>query len=282
MLVLREQSFIMSDSCKTKYPIVMVHGMGFRDMKYISYWGRIPKVLKENGAEIYFGNQDSNAPIEYNAQVIKNTIESILIKTDVEKVNIIAHSKGGLDARYMISTLGMEDKVASLSTISTPHNGSITVGKLLKFPDFLVRWGSKVTDIWFKLLGDKNPDTYKVIRQFTTAEAVKFNEFNRDSEKVYYQSFAFVMKNAFSDIFMFIPYLVVKFFEGENDGLLSPRSVKWTNFRGVFRGNSGRGISHCDEVDLRRRRLSAKRGSGISDITKFYKSLVEELKSFGY
>lgn len=40
------------------------------------------------------------------------------------KVNIIAHSMGGLDARYMISALGGANRVASLTTISTPHTGS--------------------------------------------------------------------------------------------------------------------------------------------------------------
>ena len=272
----------MGDSCKTLYPVVMIHGMGFRDMKYINYWGRIPKALEENGAEIYFGNQDSNATIENNALNIRKTINDVLNKTGAEKVNIIAHSKGGLDARYMISRLDMADKVASLSTMSTPHNGSETVDRLLKIPDFLLRIGSCITDIWFSILGDKNPETYKVIHQFTTAEAKKFNLLCPDSDNVYYQSFAFVMKNAFSDTFMFIPYLTVRFFEGENDGLLSPKSAMWTNFRGVFKGNGRRGISHCDEVDLRRHKLSSKSGNDISDITDFYINVVKELKLMGY
>ena len=41
-----------------------------------------------------------------------------------EPVNLIAHSMGGLDARYLISRLGMADQVRSLTTISTPHRGS--------------------------------------------------------------------------------------------------------------------------------------------------------------
>lgn len=32
-----------------KYPILLVHGMGFRDDRKIGYWGRIPDVLKNNG-----------------------------------------------------------------------------------------------------------------------------------------------------------------------------------------------------------------------------------------
>src|SRR5204863_998767 len=40
------------------------------------------------------------------------------------RVIIIAHSMGGLDARYMISRLRMADRVAALITVSTPHRGS--------------------------------------------------------------------------------------------------------------------------------------------------------------
>ena len=41
-----------------------------------------------------------------------------------DRVVIIAHSMGGLDARYMISRLGMDDRVTALVTITTPHRGS--------------------------------------------------------------------------------------------------------------------------------------------------------------
>ena len=90
------------------------------------------------------------------------------------------------------------------------------------------------------------------------------------------------MKNPLSDFLMFLPNIIVSLFEGENDGLLAPRATKWTNFRGIYRGNSKRGISHLDEVDLRRYKLSSQRGDGISDITDFYKSVVENLKEMGY
>ncbi len=38
-------------------------------------------------------------------------------------VNIVAHSMGGLDARYLISHMSFS-RVASLTTIATPHRGS--------------------------------------------------------------------------------------------------------------------------------------------------------------
>ena len=49
--------------CDTRYPILMVHGVFFRDYKFPNYWGRIPKELKTNGARIYFGNQQSASSV---------------------------------------------------------------------------------------------------------------------------------------------------------------------------------------------------------------------------
>ena len=133
-----------------------------------------------------------------------------------------------------------------------------------------------------RLLGDKKPDTYAAVQSFTTAYAKRFNEENPDRKGIYYQSYGFVMKNAFSDFFLAWTYPVVYFFEGENDGLLAPRAVKWTNFRGIYRGNSNRGISHCDQVDLRRRRLTRKQGEGVSDMVDFYVGVVRELEEMGF
>lgn len=271
----------MSDN-KLKYPLLLVHGMGFRDRKRLNYWGRIPSRLQKMGAEIFYGNQDSNASIETNALFLKNRIEEILAQTGSEKVNIIAHSKGGLDCRYAITALGMEDNVASLTTISTPHNGSKTVDLLLKLPDCLVRLAGGITDVFYKILGDKKPSSYEVFHSFTTKNAMEFNKNVPDSAKVYYQSYAFVMKNPTSDIFMWFPNFVVNIIEGQNDGLLTPEATRWTNFKGIYKGNGNRGISHCDQVDMRRHRLTKKQGSDLSDICTLYETIVSDLTNMGF
>lgn len=265
-----------------KYPILMVHGMGFRDRKLFCYWGRIPKVLRSLGAQVYFGGQDSNGSLEDNAQWVAKRIDDILAETGAEKVNIIAHSKGGLESRYLISTLGYGNRVVSLTTISTPHHGSKTVDLLMKTPQWLVRAAAFCVDLWFGLLGDKRPRTYRAICLFKTDVAEAFNRENPDDPRVYYQSYAFAMKNPFSDLTMFLPSLVVGMIEGENDGLLTPEAVQWGEFQGVFRGNGRRGISHADEVDLRRRPLSRKKGEGISDITDLYQNITRDLIRRGY
>ena len=264
-----------------QYPILLVHGMGFRDDRRLCYWGRIPARLRALGCQVFFGEQDSNASVETNGAHLSARIDAILSQTGADKVHIIAHSKGGLDSRYAISSLRMGDRVASLTTISTPHHGSLALDKLLvPIPSALVRFGCSLTDCWFRLLGDKRPETYRAIRLFTTQGAADFNVQNPDHPGVMYQSYAFVMKNCLSDVFMWLPNLVVRLLEDENDGLVVPDSAKWGDFQGVFRGVGNRGISHCDEIDMRRMRLSRKNGDGVSDILALYEGIVRDLQAY--
>lgn len=263
----------------TLYPILLVHGMGFRDRRRLCYWGRIPRVLEENGARVCFGGQDGGGSVESNAAQLRIRLDQVLAETGAEKVNIIAHSKGGLEARYLISSMGCGGKIASLTTLSTPHNGSLTMDKLMRIPIPVLKFGCKAADLWFRLLGDKSPDAFGAINMFKTSSAEKFNAENPDDPRVYYQSYGFVMRGFTSDIAMCIPWLVVHAFEGDNDGLLAPRAVIWTNFMGIYSGSGRRGISHCDEVDLRRRPMDV---SGEGDITDFYLHIVSSLKKKGF
>ncbi len=270
--------------CSTKYPIFMIHGMGFRDRKLLCYWGRIPKILRQYGARIFFGNQDANASIEFNSALLKNSLEKCLAESGADKVNIIAHSKGGAEARFLASSLGMSRHIASITTVSTPHNGSSTMDKIMKLPKPIMKAGSLITDVFMAISGDSRPETYKCLEELTTSYMAEFNKKNPNVDGIYYQSFAFAMKNPFSDIFMVAPYIAVKLMNGRSDGFLTAEEVSWGNFRGIYTGTGRRGISHLDEVDMRRMRLSREEPfnkNEISDITRFYAEIVSELKGMG-
>ena len=67
-------------------------------------------------------------------------------------VNLVAHSMGGLDARYLITHLNMAEQVRSLTTVSTPHRGTYLVDWFFqnynqRVPLFLASrpWGSMAT-----------------------------------------------------------------------------------------------------------------------------------------
>ncbi|MBX4261895.1 triacylglycerol lipase [Clostridium estertheticum] len=274
--VINNEARVDSEVCKTKYPLVLVHGVGFRDLKYINYWGRIPKELIRNGATVYYGNQEAWGTVEYNALDIKEKILEIIKETGAEKVNIIAHSKGGLDARYMISKLDMGNYVASLTMVSSPNRGCRFVDIACNMPDKLYKGIAKLFDKYYRVLGDKNPNFYTASSQFTTHHSKKFNEEVKDVDGVYYQSYATVVKNMFSDYVVTIPYILVKLTEGENDGLVSINSAKWGEFKGVLRSKNRRGISHGDIIDLRRDDYKG------FDVIEKYVEIVSNLKNEGY
>lgn len=265
-----------SDLCKTNYPLVMVHGIGFRDLRYFNYWGRIPRELKRNGALVYYGNQEALGTIVYNAEDIKKRIFQVLEETGAKKVNIIAHSKGGLDSRYAISKLGMAPYVASLTTMNTPHRGCRFVDYACQLPEGLYRLVASCFDRTFRKFGDKNPDFYTATHQFSTKESERFNNQVPDDPKVYYQSYTSKMKHPWSHLLLSIPYCMIKPLEGENDGLVSVDSAKWGEFQGVFSNTHSRGISHGDIIDLKREDYKG------FDPVETYIKIVAELKKKGY
>jgi len=66
-----------------------------------------------------------NGTAACNAKELKQKIAKFLKPLKAKKVNIIAHSKGGLDSQELAKISAPEFEIATLSTISTPHWGSV-------------------------------------------------------------------------------------------------------------------------------------------------------------
>ena len=64
--------------CQTKYPLLLVHGVFFRDFKHFNYWGRIPEELMKNGATIYYGEHQSAASVDDSARELEQRILRII------------------------------------------------------------------------------------------------------------------------------------------------------------------------------------------------------------
>lgn len=272
-----EAFHVKDDACATKYPLILLHGIGFRDLRFFNYWGRIPLLLANHGAKIYYGHQKAWGIIEENTVVIAKTIDRALEENNCDKVNIIAHSKGGLEARYLISSMGYGDRVASLTTINTPHYGSELITLLNKLPDSIYRFIANCINRPFILAGDDKPDCYSSSKQLDPIYCQEFNEKNKDVPGVYYQSFGSVMKSCFSDSLLSIPYLLMCTCKGrQNDGLVDISSVQWGNFRGILKNKYRRGISHGDMIDLKREDIK-----GFDVLNVFYE-IVAELKKNGF
>src|SRR5947199_10191516 len=109
---------------KLRSPIVLVHGLfGFDQLKLFgwpvcNYFAGIPKLFREAGNHVLTPSLSPCGSVEERASQLKAFLDREMPR---EPVHLIGHSLGGLDSRYMISCLGMADRVLSLTTLGTPH-----------------------------------------------------------------------------------------------------------------------------------------------------------------
>ncbi len=263
--------------CATKYPILLVHGVFFRDTKFFNYWGRIPKELEINGAKIFYGEHSSAASIADSAAELKERITQILAETGAEKLNIIAHSKGGLDCRYAIAKLGIGDSVASLTTVNTPHRGCLFADYLLtKISDDIKQKVANTYNATLKKFGEANPDFLAAVNNLTASYCSELDAQLTTPEGVYCQSVGSILIKAKNGKFpLNFSYHLVKYFSGNNDGLVDEKSFRWGENYILLKPSENRGISHGDIIDLNRENING------FDVREFYVKLVADLKNKG-
>ena len=276
--IIKDKARQADRGCATRYPILMVHGVFFRDFRYLNYWGRIPAALEANGATIFYGNHQSAASVADSGREIADRIQQILKETGCGKVNIIAHSKGGLDSRYAISKLGMAPYVASLTTINTPHRGCEFADYLLgKIPEKQQQTVANAYNSALKKLGDTNPDFIAAVTDLTASACENLNRELPDPQGVYIQSTGSCMKKPSGGRFpLNTTNAFVKQFDGENDGLVGYESFKWGSNFIYLKPQGRRGISHGDVIDLNRENIDT------FDVREFYVELVSDLKRRGF
>lgn len=262
---------------QTKYPIVLVHGLAMKDTFFLRSFGKIDRMLRIQGHRVYVSHVDGFGSVESNALQLKKEINDFLQETGAEKVNIIAHSKGGLDAKEMIAHLAMAGKVASLTTLCTPHKGSPVATGVLKVPRAVLRPAAAVVNGVYRLLGDRQPDCLTACMQLQRVQQEMEQETLNFCDGVYCQSFSAVMHKGEkkADFMMRIPFMFSRYMEKEQetDGLVPRDSAIF----GVYRGDAVNGsVSHTEMVDFM---VNDKKRD---QIFAFYSALCEELVQMGF
>lgn len=106
---------------KKSLPVILLHGYN----EDASVWDRWERFLKQDGITFFpvtFPHDDKCGSAASHATDLQQVVQAISKLTGFEKVNIVAHSKGGLDARAYLSK--GTDNVANLIMIGTPNAGS--------------------------------------------------------------------------------------------------------------------------------------------------------------
>jgi triacylglycerol lipase len=282
------------------YPVVFLHGMaGFRELgsgpAKIEYFSGVKDALTAAGEPLVFITQASPyATSEVRASEIREQIDRILERTGAAKVNLIGHSQGGLDARFLASPggLGIHSKVASVTTISTPHRGSRIADLALQVaPDGIA--GDVVSaflSIFQRSLYALNTDeNFRAqVTQLTPNSMAAFNRTIVDAPGVVYESYAgrsnlrtgvgvcddSAVRNDSLILNAAGPTLLATalFLEGGsppeiNDGLVTVASAKWGQFVRCMPAD------HFDEAGL---------GVSVSfNAVAFYKSVVARIRALG-
>lgn len=184
----------------------------------VNYFKGIARHLRDNGFDVYQSNVSFAAPVTKRAEDLRAEVTKALSLKQSEKVHIIAHSMGGLDARHMIVNLGMADKVASLTTIGTPHNGT-------SFADWgIANGGSALIESLKHVLDIAG------LQDLTSPACAQFNEAARNAEAkngVRYQTYASAEEKAAIFGPLQAPWQIIFDAEGDNDGLVPITSQRW-------------------------------------------------------
>ena len=255
--------------CRTRYPLLLIHGLNCRDDWIFSYWGPLTDLLRSHGAAVYLSGQDAWGGVPGNARALLRRGEEILAETGSEKLNLIAHSKGGVEARYLLSALGFAPRAASLTTICTPHRGSRAAAEWLA-RERVCRIAGRGLERFWRARGDRDPDFWAAAAALTPEAMERFNRENPDSPLVYYQSWGARLDRPGWDPMDRLQLWLTRA-DGPTDGLVSPESAVWGRWRGTLAG-----VSHQDAAGGRRRKRPG------FDAGEFYIRLVQELAEMGF
>ncbi|KAI0540492.1 Alpha/Beta hydrolase protein [Xylaria digitata] len=227
-----------------KLPIVLAHGLlGFAKLHFtpgwlppVYYWRGIAEALEANGVHVITTTVPPSGSIEKRAEELARGIAEA---AGGRQVNIIAHSMGGLDARYMISHLRPANvTVRSLVTVASPHHGS-------SFADFLFREiGSDRLPELYRLLERVGMETGAFEQLTSTYMINDFNPRTLDDPEVSYFSYGATMDRPPLLSPFRRSHSVISRVEGPNDGLVSVASSQWGSYKGTLVG-----ASHLDLIN---------------------------------
>ena len=200
-----------------RHPVALLHGaFGFDEIVVRqhrhAYFRGVAERLQAGGIVVHRPVVAPVAGIERRAQQLAEQLRAL----PEGRVNLIAHSMGGLDARYAIAHLGVADRVASLVTLGTPHRGT-PLADLGHGVARRVGLGRILTDM----------DT--MLADLTTARMQAFNDAVPDVPGVFYASVVGrVPPSRRPEHPLLVPvHALLERQAGHNDGLVPVSSQEW-------------------------------------------------------
>jgi pimeloyl-ACP methyl ester carboxylesterase len=102
-------------------PLVFVHGLGGSRGDFLLAAGAMRLFGRRRGYRVHLGGLPG---LDAMAGALADHVRQVLEATGEERVDLVAHSLGGLVARAALADHGLEGSVDTLVTLGTPHHGT--------------------------------------------------------------------------------------------------------------------------------------------------------------
>jgi triacylglycerol lipase len=225
-----------------------------------AYFPGIREHLEAGGNTVLLPKVSATAAVATRAGELKAFLDR---EVGRRPVHVIGHSLGGLDARFMISRLGMENRVLSLTTVGTPHRGTT-------FADWGIARFARVLRPLFRAAGLPDDAFFDLM----TERCLRFNEDVPDAPGVRYFAVAGVCDRVWLGPGWRLPARIVGRAEGPNDGIVSVASATWGERTDLWSGD------HLNLVNWPNRK--ARRQGVWRDRAVDYGRLVGLLRDAGF
>lgn len=252
-------------------PVVLMHGFGVgASFRRGGHLHQEALYLRSRGVRAVAPNVSPYNTVQARTAQWARRLERVLDETGADRLLLVAHSMGGLDARHLITKMGWHDVVDILVTISTPHRGSAVATLVLNQPDLVRGWLTDMADwVGTHILEDGSANIRKALRELTPEHVeTRFNPDVPNHPDVTYWSYGCQAGRGtdtpIAPIFRYLNgYLYER--EGANDGIVSVRSARWGEYQGTVNADHGRQVG-----------LSSGLASHF-DSNAFYASIAENL-----
>jgi triacylglycerol lipase len=208
-----------------QHTIVLAHGiLGFGALPGVSllinYFNGVAKHLSNQGHTVHSPSVSTVGSVARRGKQLGDEILALPLSAG-EKVHVIAHSMGGLDARHALANVpGVVDRVQTLVTIGTPHQGS-PVADAFDHPTH------PLFDALPAFLVELFRSSGGAVHDLTTDAARDFNEKTNDPKSVRYIEVAGNAEEAPHQLLLFrLAAAIGRFTNGEiNDGVVTKSSA---------------------------------------------------------
>jgi triacylglycerol lipase len=196
--------------------VVLAHGLaGFDSIGVgelrVAYFRRVGRELERRGFDVVATRVPAVGALPLRAAALAAAVAQL----PHERVTIVGHSMGGLDARWAISH-GLAERVSDLITIGTPHRGT-------PLADILARGKAARAREWMARLGLATD----AIDWLTTWKLTELSTEMKDAAEVRYTSVVGVARRIQVHPLLVAPHLYLTLVAGPNDGMVPESSQRW-------------------------------------------------------